>query len=172
MFGFGKKKDGSGGSGGSNHPVDFDILLEKAEHHIQALQAAHKESWGLGSADRYEIDFEGGVIQFIFEGDKTVTAPVTLIGTWAGGKKEFLWGWDHPMCPPAENSAALAVKAYADTHDIELLQDRTLICEGDDGWGLAAIACLIGGLQGIYRAPNGENFVYLGFRNTTIRSIA
>lgn len=155
-----------------SHPTDFDGLMEKANHHISTLQSAHQESWGFGRADRFEVDFEQGLIQFIFEGDKKAVAPVTLIGTWSAGPKEFLWGWDHPMCPPADNAAASAVKAYAETHNIDLLKDRSLNCEGDDGWGLAAVACLLGDLQGVYRTPNGENLVYLGFGNITLSSIA
>ena len=118
------------------------------------------------------MDFETGLIQFIFEGDKTATAPVSLIGTWSANAKEFLWGWDHPMCPPADNSAALAVEAFAELHNVDVLQDRSVICEADDGWGLAAIACLLGDLQGVYRTPNGASFVYLGFGNITLNTIA
>ena len=138
---------------------------------MSALQTAHQESWGLGYADRFEFDFEAGLIQFVFEGDKIAIAPVTLIGTWSAKANEFLWGWDHPMCPPADNSAASAVKAYADIHDIDLLKTRSLLCESEDCWDLVAIACLIGDQQGVYRAPNGENFVFLGFGNITLKAL-
>ncbi|GGX64601.1 hypothetical protein GCM10011309_13510 [Litorimonas cladophorae] len=167
---FGKKKKGNDGS--STHPTDFEGLVEKGTHHTQALHAAHEGGWGFGRADRFEVDLESNRIQFIFEGDKIASAPLTLIGTWAAASSEFLWGWDHPMCPPADNAAAVAVKAYADAHNIVQLQQRTVSCAGDDGWPLAGIACLLGDLQGVYRTPNGDNLVYFGFGNITLRSIA
>ncbi len=146
--------------------------MEKGHNHVSALQAAHKASWGLGRADRFDFDFNAGIIKFTFEGEKIATAPVSLIGTWAGDINEFLWGWDHPMCPPADNKAAQAVKDYADTHNITELQTRAFACDGDDGWQYAGIACLLGELQGVYRAPNGNNLVYLGFGTVTLNSIA
>jgi len=88
----------------------------------------------LGKSDRFEVDLEAGIIRFIFEGDKIATAPVTLIGTWAGNSQDYLWGWDHPMSPPADNAAAKAVKAYADAHNITELQSRKVDCTGDEAW--------------------------------------
>ena len=174
LFKFGKNKKETAENHLTKHahPTDFEELFDKATHHVEALQTAHRDNWGLGRADRYDVDLETGYIRFIFDGDKIATAAVTLIGTWSANAKEFLWGWDHPMCPPADNSAAVAVKTYANVHGIDLLQYRALICEEDDGWGLAAIACLLGELKGVYRCPKDDNYVYLGFENITLNSIA
>ncbi len=76
------------------------------------------------------------------------------------------------MCPPADNKAAQAVKDFADTHNIIELQDKSFNCEADAGWQYAGIACLLGGLQGVYRTPNGNSLVYLGFSTITLSPIA
>lgn len=152
----------------STHPTGFDALIEKAMAHTQALQSAHSKTWNMGDADRFDVDLEQDIISWTFVNEKIVSAPATLIGTWSGNDDSFLWGWDHPMSPPANANAAQAVKDYADKHNIGLLQDRKLNCALEDVWQLSAIAVLISDLQGVYRAPSGGSFVLIGFGEITI----
>ena len=172
MFGKLFKKKPPKAESVQTQPTNVDDLLEKAIAHNQALQEAHMQSWGMGEADRYDIDLESGLISWVFEDDKIVIAPATLIGTFNPKDNSFLWGWDHPMCPPADNSAANAVKTFAEEHNIEILQDRKISCALDETWNHAAIAVLLGDLQGCYRAKSGNgSFVILGFGEIMIRKI-
>ena len=169
MFGKLFRGKNAKGNQNSNHPSDFDTLLEKAFHHTQALQSAHSETWRMGEAENFNVDFETGKILWSFADGVLVTADAQLIATWSDKDGSYLWGWDHPMCPPAPAEAAHAVKNHADMHQIQQLQVRKIECEIDDGWQLAAIAVLLGNLQGVYRAPASAGaFAYIGFKNIEI----
>lgn len=151
------------------HPVAFDALLEKAFHHAQALAQGHMATWKQDQAERFDLDLETGKIWWTFGDGGIATADASLIDTWAPQSESFLWGWDHPMCPPADNGAALIVRQYAEDHDIDLLKLRQVECPEDDAWQLSAIAVLLGDLQGVYRAPAGGGSVaFIGFGTVSL----
>lgn len=144
------------------HPTNFDDLLRAGFEHARDLQKKNMEEIGLGRADNYAVSFEENMIRFTFKGEKIITAPITLIGTWSEPMKQFMWGWDHPMSPPANVDAAKTVRAYANKHEITELREHRLACESDSVWSLAGIAVLLAELKGVYRAPSEKHHVYLG----------
>jgi hypothetical protein len=50
---------------------------------IEQLGRAHM-SWGLGSADRWDLDQTTGIITWTFP-DKTATAPAQILGSFSPG---------------------------------------------------------------------------------------
>ncbi|MFV0260589.1 MAG: DUF6882 domain-containing protein [Acidimicrobiales bacterium] len=145
-------------------PTDYDALAEMAMNHVGALQTGHEQSWGMSRATDFEGDLNEGWIRWTLP-DMTAEAPMQLLGTWNPADESFLWGWDHPSAPPGSTVAAGAVKTFADKHGISELQTAKTTVAFDDGWPLAAIAVLLGDLQGIYRfeASPGGPWAYVGF---------
>ena len=169
MFGklFGKREKDDG-SERPAPPTTFSPLLEMAFNHTQALMAGHQGSWNLGQGERWDVDLAAGQIIWSFP-DKVVRAPAQLIATWNSADETFLWGWDHPSAPPGTAVAAAAVKTHADAHGIAQLQEAKVECSMDDGWQLAAVAVLLGDLQGVYRGQASDTaWAYIGFGNVTI----
>ena len=153
-------------------PTKFEPLQDMAFHHTQALMAAHQGSWRLGEGDQWAVDLAAGEIRWTFPDGKLVRAPGQLIATWNSADDTFLWGWDHPSAPPGSAVAAAAAKAHADAHAIEELQISKVSCSMEDGWQLAAIAVLLGDLQGVYRGQASETaWAYIGFGNVTISKV-
>ena len=54
--------------------TDLNTLLLQGEDMIEQLGAAHAKAWGLGTADRWDLDQRTGLITWRFP-DKTATAP-------------------------------------------------------------------------------------------------
>ncbi len=149
-------------------PKTYEALVEMGFNHTQSLMQAHINTWHLDAADQYDLDLEAGEIIWFFP-DKIVRAPAQLLGTWSGQDNTFLWGWDHPSAPAGTALAARALKDYADKHNIEQLKDRKQACDFEAAWNLAAMAVLLGDLQGVYRFQASETaWVYVGFGNVTI----
>ena len=63
---------------------DLAITLAQGEDMIERVGRAHRERWGLGTAERWDIDQRAGVIRWSFP-DKTVEAPVQLLGSYHAG---------------------------------------------------------------------------------------
>jgi len=162
---FGKK---GGETPKRNLPNTFEELRKKAHHYTEALVSAHRSGWGLGEGERWDVDLAAGQITWTFP-DKIVRAPAELIATWNSADKTFLWGWDHPSAPPDSAVAAAAVKAHADANGILELQDPKPNCPMEEGWSLAAIAVLVGELQGVYRGQASDTaWAYIGFGSVTL----
>ena len=168
LFGTGRGTGAENGKARPPLPVTFDALQEMAFNHTQALMAGH-EAWGVAEAFKWDVDLDAGSISWFFLDGRTVKAPAQLIGTWTGRDDSFLWGWDHPSAPPGSAHAAAAVKAHAERHAIGELQASRRSCGFEEGWQLAAIAVLVGDLQGVYRGQASPGtWAYLGFGPVTI----
>ncbi len=148
----------------SEHPTTFDPLHEKAFLHCQKLEEFHEQRWQTDQAERYDADLAQKRIWWTFKEGKIVEAHATLIGTWSEKSYTFLWGWDHPVCPPADNSAAKAVLAYAEKHNIiELKLSKVELSEAD-ALQVATIGVLLGNLEGLFAAPGSEGSrLFIGF---------
>ncbi len=153
-------------------PTEFDALVEFAGNHIAAQQLAHSGAWGLGDAERFDVDLQAGTITWMFtDRNMMVTAPAQLLGTWNPGDQTFLWGWAHPSAPPGTAVAAQAVKDWADQNGVVELQDRKIECDNDTCYSIAGIASPIGDLQGVYRFDAGGPWAYVGFGNVTLNPV-
>ncbi|MFD0854654.1 DUF6882 domain-containing protein, partial [Actinomadura adrarensis] len=71
--------------------ADLATLLAQGEDMIDQLARAHM-SWGLGSADRWGLDQQTGVITWTFP-DRTATAPAQLIASHNASTASWLWAW-------------------------------------------------------------------------------
>ena len=152
-----------------NLPCDFNELQEMAFHHTQALMEAHTNTWGLGTAENWDVDLAAGQIAWSFADGKIARAPAQLIATWSSQEDTFLWGWDHPSAPPGTALAAQAVRDHAARQNIEQLLGSKVACSFEDGWQLAALAVLAGDLQGVYRGQASDTaWAYIGFGNVTL----
>src|SRR3569833_275888 len=78
--------------------TEIITLLMQGEDMIGQLAEAHL-SWGLGSAQRWELDQANGLISWYFP-DRTATAPAQIIGTWLPASSSWLWGWANNSIPP------------------------------------------------------------------------
>ncbi|MFV0523194.1 MAG: DUF6882 domain-containing protein [Acidimicrobiales bacterium] len=156
--------DDGHGTGRPVLPTDYTALADMAMNHVGALQTGHEQAWGMSRATDFEGDLNEGWIRWTLP-DLVAEATMQLLGTWNPADETFLWGWDHPSAPPGSAVAAGAVKTFADKHGISELQTAKTTVAFDDGWPLAAIAVLLGDLQGIYRfeASPGGPWAYVGF---------
>ncbi|MFE2579344.1 DUF6882 domain-containing protein [Streptomyces sp. NPDC059378] len=60
--------------------ADLSVLALQGEDMIEQLGRAHM-SWGLGSADRWDLDQTTGIITWTFP-DKTATASAQILGSF------------------------------------------------------------------------------------------
>lgn len=68
-------------AGQAGERADLSALLLQGEDMIERLGRAHM-SWGLGSADRWDLDQTTGTITWTFA-DKTATAPAQILGSFS-----------------------------------------------------------------------------------------
>jgi uncharacterized protein DUF6882 len=95
-------------------PVDLGTLLLQGEDLIDQLARAHM-SWGLGSADRWDLDQRTGVITWTFP-DKTATAPAQIIGSYNPSAASWLWAWANETILPDMSRDSRTIRDWAEAH--------------------------------------------------------
>lgn len=161
--------------GRSKRPVEAvltepDLSLARSGPDLEIKSRAAQELWGFGNANRWDADLAEGTISFLFD-DKTVTAPVQVIGTYDSQRGSWLWGWDHPSVSHALGHDARRVQAFGETYGLQRLTTRTIACSEEDAWEFTALACYLGKSNGAYRAPSGTTFVFMTFGTVTIEPL-
>lgn len=142
----------------------MELLLEGTSMQEQTTQA-HIDHWGMGGAERWDVDQEVGEIVFTFP-DKVVTAPVQMIGSYSQAGRTWMAAWANPAVPDRISVASEEVRAYGEEHDIPILTMAQLDADAEAAETIAAIACRITRSAGIYRAADLPIVPYLFFGPT------
>jgi len=129
-------------------------LLLQGEDMIGQLAEAHM-SWGLGSAQRWELDQTNGLINWYFR-DRTASAPAQIIGTWMPAANAWLWAWANNSIPPELARDSRAVREWAEEHGHAWLTVPRVEADKEKAATMAALAVRITGATGFYRGA-GES---------------
>lgn len=176
MFGWFKKKSPppkGPDSSASDSPAkaigdaEYRSLVERCMEELRLKTSAHAASWGLGSATKWAVDQNTGLITFT--GPNVVaTAPAQIIGTYNTQDGTWLWGWDHPSVKDNMAEHARRVYDYGEQLGLADITTRKLECSEDKAWELTALACHVCDAQGAYRGPAGTALVFLTFGTVTL----
>lgn len=137
---------------------------------IERVGRAHRERWGLGTADSWSVDQTTGAIKWSFP-DKTVEAPAQVLGSHNSDTGSWLWAWANKTVLPDMRQDAERVRAWAEAHRYPLVQP-TVDATEETAAMLAAIAFRVTNATGFYRAPAGSSRVFLTFGPVTITTAA
>ncbi|MEV7817003.1 DUF6882 domain-containing protein [Streptomyces flaveolus] len=92
-----KRANEAESAGQAGERADLNVLLLRGEDMIEPLARAHM-SWGLGSADCWDLDQTTGMITWTFP-DKTATASAQILGSFSPDPPPQQW----PMAAISSN---------------------------------------------------------------------
>jgi hypothetical protein len=151
-----------GGNPGPLSPSDeVAFLTHQGADLIEQTAKAHHERWGLGSADRWDIDQEDALIRWTFS-DRIVEAPVQALGSYGLGGT-WLWAWANESILPALRSASEELRAWGEQRGQVLLATPELDVSAEQAADLASLAFRLAGATGFYRAHAGRSQIYVAF---------
>jgi hypothetical protein len=134
--------------------TDLSTLLLQGEDMIGQLAEAHL-AWGLGSAQRWELDPTNCVITWYFA-DRTASAQAQIIGTWLPTMKSWLWAWANNSIPPDLARDSRAVLDWAEEHGHPALTIPRIEADKEKAATMGALAVRITGATGFFRGT-GES---------------
>lgn len=149
-------------TGAADAAMPFPQLCEKAMNDLQTKTAAHASLWGLGDAERWSLDQDQGNLVFTFP-DKVVTCKAQIIGSWDQKLGTWMWAWANESVEKQLAVQSRKIRAYGVEHKIAKLTKAEWAATEDEAWKIAALACLIGDAQGVYRGPAGDISVFIAF---------
>jgi len=148
--------------------LDFPRFCEKALNDLRTKSSAHESLWGLGHAERWDLNQDDGRLIFTFP-DKIVTCDAQIIGTWHRTSATWRWAWSNKTIAEKLTRQSQKIQAYGTSRSIEKLTTEKWAGTEEDAWQMAALACLIGDTQGIYRGPAGDTLVFIAFGEPKIK---
>ncbi|MEV7889691.1 DUF6882 domain-containing protein [Streptomyces sp. NPDC002817] len=157
------KADGAGQAG---QQADLSILVLQGGDMIEQLGRAHM-SWGLGSADRWDLDQTTGIITWTFP-DKTATAPAQILGSFSPGSGSWLWAWANKSILPDMSRDARIFRDWAEDNGHTALTQPKIEADEEAAGTLAALALRVTEATGYYRGPGGNSVVIITFGPVTL----
>ena len=151
------------GQNQSNLPSDFSTLQKMSLEELALKTQAHKEVWGLGKIDRWDLNQDTGELVFSLPDGMKAVCPAQIIGTYNSKDHTWLWAWANPSIDEKLKVNALKVRKYGEEHHIDRLTRSKWEGTEDDAWAMAALAVKLCGEQGAYRGPAGATYVFITF---------
>ncbi|TCC61052.1 hypothetical protein E0H73_17495 [Kribbella pittospori] len=145
---------------------ELATMLLQGENMVEQLAKAHL-TWGLGSADRWDLDQTTGLITWSFP-DKVATAPAQILGSFSPTSGTWLWAWANQSILPELSRDALAVRDWAMANGQEALARAKVEADEQLASTLVALAVRITKARGFYRAPSGNSVVVITFGPVTL----
>lgn len=151
---------------------DLIQLMAIASVEVATKNESAMQRWGIGDAERWSADLAVGTLSFEF-GDRTISGPVELLGSYSESAGTWKWGWDNASVPSHVTEASHAALVYGKRHRLTALTTGVLDISdyptlADD---LGAVVVEVAGLAGMYRAPGRSGlYSYLGFRDFAVIS--
>ncbi|MBR7833264.1 hypothetical protein KDL01_08305 [Actinospica durhamensis] len=133
---------------------------------IPQLAQAHR-SWGLGTADRWGLDQQTGLITWTFP-DKSATAPAQILASYNRSSGSWMWAWANPSILPEMSRASGEIRDWAQARGHHTLAEPTIAADDQKADTLSALALRITEATGFYRGPSGAAFAIITFGPVTL----
>jgi hypothetical protein len=141
-------------------------LLFQGEGMIEQLAEAHRP-WGLGSADRWDLDQCTGTISWTFP-DKVASAPAQILGSYNPAARSWLWAWGNKTVLPDMSRDSVVVRNWGIEHGVDVLSQPKTTADDETAAGLAALAVRITRATGFYRGTGSASFPVITFGPVTL----
>ncbi|WP_228539522.1 DUF6882 domain-containing protein [Nocardia sp. XZ_19_385] len=147
---------------------DLAALLAQGEDMIGQLANAHM-SWGLGSADRWDLDQRTGLISWTFP-DQTATAPAQIIGSYNPSAGTWMWAWANKSILPEMSRDSEIVCDWANAHGYAGLAEAVVEADDEMAATLAALVLRVTEATGFYRGTGTASIPFITFGPVTLTS--
>jgi hypothetical protein len=162
-------RDGELEPGPSETSADLNTLLLQGEDMIEQLGTAHSRAWGLGTADRWDLDQRTGLITWTFR-DKTATAPAQILGSFNAATESWLWAWANDSILPDMSRDARTVRDWGQAHGHRALIEPKVHGDASTAGALVALAVRITRATGYYKGGDSGAIPIITFGPVTLTS--
>ena len=141
-------------------------MLFQGESMIDQLAQAH-QSWGLGTADRWDLDQRTGLISWRFP-HGTASAQAQILASYNPSAGSWLWSWANQSILPAMARDSHAVREWGAANGVAALAQPKVDADDETAASLAALAVRITRATGFYRGTGGAAIPIITFGVITL----
>ena len=108
---------------------------------LRDKQAVLSGSFGIGSSERFVVDFASCLLTF-FDGEAPIAeASILPLGTHSLDKQRFRWSWSDEGLPADVRDAARKTQALYEVTGFEIFKQATIQCDQAMAWEIATLSC-------------------------------
>lgn len=130
---------------------EADALVRVAMNDAQTLQDEAAVRWHWLEMERWDLDSDAGTLTFSDPTRGAVIADVRYVGSYSTKSNTFQWAWETLGALEAKEVARL--RAFGEVRGLSRLTTPNWECSEEEGWEMTALAALVLGAEGVYRAP-------------------
>ena len=138
-------------------------LVNEGQAQMRTHAESHHDAWGIGDAERWDLDESRGEIRFTFP-DKVVTAPVQVLATYSRPSRSLVWAWANNTVADSLSRTSDQARQYGAEHQIPSLTAGQLP-DLDEAQANAFVSAAYAatGATGFYRDAGADGIPYLVF---------
>jgi hypothetical protein len=144
---------------------DLATIVLQGEDMMERLADAHR-TWGLGSAERWDLDQVSGLITWTFP-EKKATAPAQIIASYNPRVGSWRWAWANDSILPNMRRESEAVRDWAEASGHTNLAAPEMAATDEVANTLSAICVRVTKATGFYRG-GGASMPIITFGPVTI----
>ena len=144
-----------------------ETVLERAAFEADMKNQVFNTMLGPTYKD-WSVDLAECVIRFDC-GNRLLSSPVQIVGTYDETDGSFLWGWDNPSVPVEVTKAALLAKRFGEKHGIADFSNPMVKCPPDQSWIFLAVALYLYGGQAAFEGRMPPQRIFFALDEVSIQ---
>lgn len=140
---------------------EFEKYLNDSLREIEKKQDNLQQSYGLGSHERFVVDYESGKLTFFEKERPLCEASIVTIASHVQEKNSLKWAWANEAYPDNVREESSFVKELYEHTGYTMFKNEGLECDDSMAWEISALACSISNSIGVYRIPHSSIDVYV-----------
>jgi hypothetical protein len=153
-------------------PTDWEKLVSDANAYTETQQSRLKTEFSLLDWKRYDYHQEAAALVFSSGGTERLTTRIQIVGSTSTSSGTWLWAWDNPSILEEASESVHLLRKFGLQHRFERLSEAKWKADEIDGWEMTAVACLLLGGEGVYRAPDENGALFMVLTNPEIVHVA
>jgi hypothetical protein len=147
----------------SLYSTKWSKLVREANAYTKTQQSRLKSDFSLLEWKHFDYHQERAVLELSSGGGERLVTRIQIVGSVSKVTGTWLWAWDNASILPKASESVHLLGKYGLQHRFDRLSTATWAADEVDGWEMTAVACLLLGGEGVYRAPddNGAMFMVL-----------
>ena len=146
---------------------EFQAFIDACFAELERKQQYLVDTFGFGSFDRFNYDFNIEEIYLLKNEDVLVKAKIIPIGSFNTENSTWLWGWANEAFPENHRAKAAKLKELEKITGFEMLGDKVAEIDEDMAWEIAGMALNLLGFEGVYRGPANQTDYYYAMDKVT-----
>ncbi len=140
---------------------EFETFLAQALAELESKQDYLEQEFGLGSKDRFFVDYEKEHLQFFRNNQVVLTFAITAIGSHVPERSSWRWSWANGSLPEKVRTKAASVQQLYDLTGYDVFRQADAKVDESMAWEFIALSAKALGSLGAYSMPQRNLRVYV-----------